>query len=303
MLSGISALCAGLAMLVSAVAAAREQVRIGLIDLSLERLEVSDIPSVTVRMLSFWSTGTVPATRQSKKNKRNHSAEMLHTAAAAFRAADPATPLEVYVAAPFRQDPSTGALTLYGDELELAYAWFARNGVKLVGETFVGPDTEMQRAAIGRAAELGLVVFASAGNGPRHNSVPPYPASYDEAISISTTQLADELSREQERDTYVDFSVAPRLLSPMAYRQDPELESLLGSSAATATALGLTAAVEASWPITGRDATIAALACISEAPERLTAGKAWGRGVLSVASVTARLAAARGAASPCSKPV
>ena len=232
-------------------ALAREPARVGLVDLMIARTDGLSIPGIAVRTLSFASTGTEPAVRQKNVKFRRHGDDMVRAVATAFRATDPETPIEILVATPFRQD-AEGNLALVIDELELAYAWFAQNGVTLVGETFVAPASSAQRAAIAAASGHGLIILASAGNGPAFNAVPPFPAAYPGVISISTTHLSAELMREADRDSYVDFSVAPPLKSNLSYRRDPEAMTMLGSSAATATALGLAAALHVAWPVVTR---------------------------------------------------
>jgi hypothetical protein len=279
-------------------ALAREPARVGLIDLMIARTDGLSIPGVAVRALSFASTGTEPAVRQKNVKSRRHGDDMLRAVATAFRAADPETPIEILAATPFRQDAG-GNLVLVGDELELAYAWFAQNRVTLVGETFVGSDSPVQRAAIATASGRGLIILASAGNGPALNAVPPFPAAYPGVISISTTRLSAELLREVDRDSYVDFSVAPPLKSTLSYRRDPEAMTMLGSSAATATALGLAAALHVAWPVVTREDLVELMACVAAANGAVDGGRVWGRGALSVASVKSHLIAGRGLQSPC----
>ena len=259
---------------------AASAVRVGLIDLGIERTDFSKLENVTVRTMTFWTSGTSEARKQDKQHARNHGEEMVNSLVASFRAVDPTTPIIVYVATPFHADTKTGALSLNMDELNYAYNWFAHEGVRIIGETFVGPDSDEQHAALRRATSLGLVVLASAGNGPSHNAVPPFPAAYDESISISTTELSAELSRERDRDSYVDFSVAPKSISAIAYRNDPEVSSLLGSSAATATATGILSALSLRSTLKDRADAVMVLGCVARPAASFAAGRAWGNGVL-----------------------
>ncbi|MBL8628965.1 MAG: S8 family serine peptidase [Rhodospirillaceae bacterium] len=265
-------------------------VKIGIVDLGIERADYADLENVTVRTMAFWTSGTAEARKQDKSHRNNHGEEMVRTAVRNFRAIDKTTPIIVYVATPFRADPVTGALQLNLDDLQFAYEWFAHEDVKLVGQMFVGRDTEDQRAALAKATERGLVVMASAGNGPRSNAVPPYPAAYDDAISISTTALTEELSREKNRNSYVDFSVAPKAMSAIMYRADPEAQSLQGSSAATAAALGMLAALHAKAPVRDRADAMAMLSCVARPTDSVASGKAWGNGVLVASEIAAKMA-------------
>ncbi|MDX2142453.1 MAG: S8 family serine peptidase, partial [Rhodospirillaceae bacterium] len=293
-------------MLVAAVTTALAQdsrpARLGLVDLSVAGLDFSDLDNVAVRTMpdahATTHPGTRSAVRQDRDHARAHGAEMVRAAVAAFRAVDAATPIEIYVASPFRADARGARLGLSMNELERAYVWFADNNVTLVAQTFVAPDSPAQREAVALAHRLGLVLLASAGNGPDHNAVPPYPAAYDGVISISTTALETELSREADRDAYVDFSVAPKRFTAIVYRRDPELASRQGSSAATASALGILGAAARRWPVADRAEAINLLGCIAR-PNETFAGRAWGRGVLIASDIGNRLRGLGGAGSPC----
>ena len=273
--------------------------KIGIVDLGIERVDFSDMENTTVRTMSFWTSGTAEARKQDKQHRGYHGEEMVRAAVRNFRAIDKTTPIIVYVATPFRANPKTGQLALDMDDLRFAYDWFAHEGVTLVGQMFVGPDSVNQRQALQHATSRGLVVLASAGNGPRENHVPPYPAAYDEAISISTTALTAELSQEAERNTYVDFSVATRIASRVATRDDPEIMSKQGSSAATASALGILAALAVQTQVQTRDDAMRALSCVAQPTESFAGGKAWGDGVLVAADIGARMARNNG--SPCTR--
>lgn len=286
-------------LLAAPVSYAANAVRIGLIDLGIERADFSGLENVTVRTMTFWTSGTTEARKQDKSHVRNHGEEMVRTMVKSFRAIDPQTPIIVYVATPFRADPKTGALKLDMDDLTFAYNWFAHEGVRIVGETFVGPDSDDQHAALRHAATSGLIVLASAGNGPDHNAVPPYPAAYDEAISISTTALTAALSREPNRDSYVDFSVAPRALTAIAYRNDPEVSSLQGSSAATASATGILGALSLRTSIQDRGDAMMILSCVARPAAGFAGGKAWGSGVLIDREIGAKFRAQGSNAHPC----
>jgi len=296
----IGGLIALLSMLAAAPAASAVQaVKIGLVDLAIDKSDFADLKNVTVRTLSFWTSGTAEARRQDKAHTRSHGAEMVRAAVSSLRAIDSETHVIVYVATPFRADAKTGALKLDMDDLVFAYEWFAHEDVRIVAETFVGPDTETQHDALRRAVNKGLVVLASAGNGPAHNAVPPYPAAYDEAVSISTTALAADLAREPNRDAYVDFSVAPKTRSTIAYRQDPELSSLLGSSAATASAAGILAALSLRAPVRDRGDAVMLLGCVAKPSAGFAGGRAWGDGVLVAHEIGTKLRAQGPGAHPC----
>ncbi len=273
-------------------------VKIGIVDLGIERADYSDMENVTVRTMSFWTSGTNDARKQDKSHRNNHGEEMVREAVRNFRTIDKKTPIIIYVATPFRADPATGALTLSMSDLEFAYDWFAHEDVKLVGQMFVGRDTADQRAALAKAMERGLVVLASAGNGPSSNVVPPYPAAYDDVISISTTALSEELSREPDRNTYVDFSVAPKAMSSISYRSNPEAQSLQGSSAATASALGILAALHVKAPVRNREDAVAMMSCVARPVDTVAGGKGWGNGVLVASEVAAKMA---NGAQPCTR--
>ncbi len=300
----IGGLLALVALMFSApISMAASAVKVGLVDLGIERSDFSNLENVTVRTMAFWTSGTVEARKQDKTRARSHGEDMVRTLVKNFRAIDATTPIIIYVATPFRADPKTGALKLDMDDLTYAYNWFAHEGVRIVGETFVGPDSDDQHAALRHATQAGLVVLASAGNGPEHNAVPPFPAAYDEAISISTTALSAELARETDRNSYVDFSVAPKAISAIAYRNDPEVSSLQGSSAATAAATGILGALSLRRVVKDRGDAVMLLGCVARPAANFAGGHAWGNGVLVATDIGAKLRTQGSNAHPCGSAV
>jgi hypothetical protein len=134
------------------------------------------------------------------------------------------------------------------------------------------------RAAVDAAAAYGLVILTSAGNGPRQNVVPPYPASYGHAIGISTTALGAELDNEADRDAYVRYSVPAPALSSLKLRADPERAALQGSSRATVVAAGLLGALSVRYRIDNREDAV--LLLDRHAMPRTAYAGAYGQGVL-----------------------
>jgi hypothetical protein len=261
-------------------AAQSEPVKIGMIDFALDPSALDEFDDVRVRSVTFAATHYQPARYQSSAHRRGHGETMAAALIEAFREAAPNVPLELYVASPFLQNADTGAQSVDLNELEFAYVWLARQGVKIVAQTFVGRDSPGLQAAVSAAAANGLIILASAGNGPRQNVVPPYPASYGEAIGISTTGLRAELGIETDRNTYVRYSVPAPALSGVKLRSDPELAALEGSSRATVVAAGLLGALSTRYRIESREDAVMLLDAHAVPRPNYDGGGAYGLGVL-----------------------
>lgn len=277
-----------LALAPTAAETPQKAVKIGLVDYAVDHRAFEDLPNVVVKSITFQSTGYRPARFQSQANQRAHGDVMTRALLAAFRQLKPDTPVEVYVATPF-MTADDKRVVLDPEQLAFAYDWFAFQGVRIVAQTFVGADSEGLRAASKRAASHGLIILASAGNGPGENAVPPYPASYAGAIGISTTALVSALAAEPQRNTYVEYSVAALEISVLRLRRDPELSSLLGSSYATAAAAGLLGALSTRCHIGTPDDARAVLDTFAVPLDETPNGRAYGRGVLVPEVITRRL--------------
>jgi hypothetical protein len=255
-------------------------VKIGMVDFAMDPEALDDFAGVTVRSVTFAATDYRPARFQSAAHRRGHAETMAAALVTAFQDAAPGTELELFVASPFLQNAESGAQSIDLEELEFAYAWLARQGVKIVAQTFVGRDTPALRAAMAAATAHGLVVLASAGNGPGQNVVPPYPASYAHAIGISTTGLRGELAAEADRDAYVRYSVPAPAYSSLKLRADPELAALGGSSRATVVAAALLGALSTRYRVEDRDDALLLLDAHAVPRSAYAGGGAYGVGVL-----------------------
>jgi hypothetical protein len=283
--------------------AAAPAAKVGLIDLTLDPRTLARTPGIKLRHLSFWATGFAAAAKQSREHRRDHGEVMAGALIEAFRTLAPEAALELYVASPFVED-AEGRKLIDIDQLGFAFDWFAGQGVSVVALTFVGRASPALAAAIDRAAAHGLVVLASAGNGPGHNPVPAYPAAYPGVIAVGTTALAAERAAEDHRllevaaasdapaarRAYVDYGVAAPLFTTLQLRRDPELASLLGSSRAVVVAAGVLAAAAEGRALAGLAEALALLDRLAEtcAPDIAA------RGVIDLA----RLRAARGRRPP-----
>lgn len=268
-----------------------ESVKLGLIDFALSPETLNSFRRVTVRSVTFAATSFATARYQSARNARAHGDVMTEELIKSFQTAAPGADLELYVASPFLEDPMTGKQVIDFDQLGFAYTWFARQGVKVVAQTFVSRDNALLEMTLRNAAKEGLVILTSAGNGPRQNAVPPYPARYvDAAIGISTTALQDELDQESDRNAYVRYSVPPPSLSPLKMRQNPESAALIGSSRATVAAAGYLGALMTRYRVeTAADAML--LLDTVALPAAGFEGGAYGKGVLMNEAVMQQLRA------------
>ncbi len=255
-------------------------VKIGLIDFALRHDALKSHHNVTVRSITFEMTGYNAARTQTAQHARGHGDVMADELIRAFQGAAPGNSLELYVASPFVENPTTGRQSIDFEQLGFAYTWFAQQGVKIIAQTFVAKDNPKLKAAIATASQQGLVILTSAGNGPQQNAVPPFPASYDTTIGISTTGLGSELSQERNRNTYVRYSVPAPATSAIRLRQDPELASLEGSSRATVAAAGLLGALATRYRLDNRDDAVTVLDAIAVPVAEFGGRAAYGLGVL-----------------------
>ncbi|MSO99338.1 MAG: hypothetical protein EXR11_14175 [Rhodospirillaceae bacterium] len=257
-----------------------ETIKIGLIDFALRHESFKAFKGVTVRSITFETSALRPARMQSAAHIRGHGDVMAAELIEAFQAASPDAELELFVASPFLEDPATGRQTIDYIQLEFAYIWLARQGVKIVAQTFVAKASPALETAIAAATREGLVILTSAGNGPQQNAVPPFPASYGNTIGISTTGLSGELSLEENRNTYVRYSVPAPAISGLKLRQDPELGSLAGSSRATVAAAGLLGALTTRYRLETREDALLLLDTLAVSVADYGQQKVYGLGVL-----------------------
>ena len=240
-------------LLTPGLAAWAETVKVGLIDFALRHEALSRFDNVKVRSITFETSEMPPARFQTTENKRGHADVMAQSLVEAFQSAAPDVDLELFVASPFLQNAKTGQQVIDLEQLEFAYTWLARQGVKVVAQTFVARDSAALAEAITTATDLGLIILSSAGNGPRQNVVPPFPASYPDVIGISTTALGADLGQESNRDSYARYSVKAPAASSLRLRDDPELAILAGSSRATVAAAGYLGAMATRYRLNGRE--------------------------------------------------
>jgi len=264
-------------------------VKIGLIDFALRRETLNSFDHVTIRSITFDASNYKAARYQSAKHTRGHGDVMVGELIAAFQAAAPENKLELYVASPYLENPNTGQQVIDFDQLAFAYTWFARQGVKIIAQTFVANDNPQLASAVAAADEQGLVILTSAGNGPQQNAVPPFPASYDKTIGISTTALQAELRAEKNRNAYVRYSVKAPSVSTLKLRQDPELSVLNGSSRATVAAAGLLGALTTRYSIQTRDDATQLLDSIAVPVAEYGSHDFYGMGVLVIDVVAQHL--------------
>lgn len=303
--AGLAAIAAfvGATLLPSPSTANEPAAKIGLIDLTLNPETLSRFSGVTIKHLSFWTTGYTKASKQSREHTQDHGEVMARALIEAYQAMAPGAALELYVASPFIEN-AEGKKLLDVEQLAFAFDWFASQGVKVVALTFVGRNTPTLASALDHAAALGLIVLGSAGNGPSHNPVPAYPAAYANVIAIGTTGLNGDRSAEDHvlhdaaiksgghfssRGSYVDYGVTVPALTQMQLRRDRELSALQGSSRATVVAAGLLVAVTLESALhTADDAMTALDGLVSPCDPEIAA-----RGVLDVQALQSTVKARR----------
>ncbi|MBL8642550.1 MAG: hypothetical protein JNK21_01345 [Rhodospirillaceae bacterium] len=263
LLAGLFAVAGGIVLpKLANAASSAPAAKIGLIDLHLRPETLGGYAGVKIRHLSFWASGYGRPAKQSAAHRRDHGEVMARALIEAYQALSPSAALELFIASPFVEN-AEGRKLIDMEQLGFAFDWFASQGVKIVALTFVGRNSPGLAAAMDQAHRRGLVVLASAGNGPDENPVPAYPAAYGSVIAIGTTGLNAARAAEDARLTdvslntdgpvsrrgYVDYGVkAPQFTSAQA-RRDPDVTAMLGSSRATVVAAGVLAAAAHSRPV------------------------------------------------------
>ena len=263
-------------------------IKVGLIDLEVDDATLNRLDVTDVKRMTFWSRGLQPARYQFDIQTIGHGDRMAQILVDTIYEITPEAEIELFVATPIQEDPR-GRLILDPAQLRFAYDWMAFQGVNVVAQTFVADNTPAQQDVYRRIQELGMVVFASAGNGPAENAVPPYPATFPDVIGISTTALKGQLAREANRHAYTDYSVPAPRISNRRIQRDPDLALEIGSSRATVRATGIAVGMIPNAETNSVGAVRRALDNVAIPIELWSGSGAYGRGVLDMDVIKALL--------------
>ena len=111
---------------------------------------------------------------------------------------------EVYAAAVFESDRDRGEIASTVS-LVRALDWLMSSGVDVVNISLAGPPNRLLEAALGRAAEQGVMILAAAGNGGPV-AEPMYPAAYDSVVAVTAVDSGGQVYRLANRGNYLDLA-------------------------------------------------------------------------------------------------
>jgi len=115
------------------------------------------------------------------------------------RGAAPGAPL--VIADIFGTDPTGGNAIA----LARALAWFARNRVRVVAVSLVGPANPLVQRVVAAAQSRGMYIVAAVGNDGRA-APPAYPASYPGVIAVTAVDARGRVLIEAGRALHLDYA-------------------------------------------------------------------------------------------------
>jgi hypothetical protein len=111
---------------------------------------------------------------------------------------------EVYAAAVFESDRDRGEIASTVS-LVRALDWLMSSGVDVVNISLAGPPNRLLEAALGRAAEQGVMILAAAGNGGPV-AEPMFPAAYESVVAVTAVDSGGQVYRLANRGNYLDLA-------------------------------------------------------------------------------------------------
>lgn len=184
-----------------------EPVRVGIIDTPVTKIIGGD-HGVKISSASFLDAGQRPGSARTEVNLE-HGSVVASSFVEQSRRIDPSRPIEIYSAQAFSS--ADGDRDSLGNKpLSLRYAaatraldWFKANDVRVVVAAFNSPDGPGVQKFMGRAKELGIVVFAGTNN--VQTRTPPFPARHPDAISVTGKNADLDFRFNRSMDSWVMF--------------------------------------------------------------------------------------------------
>lgn len=251
-------------------AAAQNQPRevvVGILDVRSDSLTFGD-EKTDIAYKEFTAPGKMPANWQTESGA-DHGQLMASAFVRQIRQIDRDIPIRILGANVFQENQSTSsALYTYGSRTgskrtlsvnwegaKEALSWFKQNGVSVVLTAFNGSDSNALRSFMKEAGDLGMTVFASAGN---KVGGAIYPAAYPEAISVAGDNKDLAFRKDPSISTWANFAMDGGTSLRLKGGKNDE-----GSSFATAKAAAFGAYFKAIVPDAERDDIKAAIAKVS----------------------------------------
>lgn len=178
----------------------------------------------------------------------------------------------------FAADVYCGAPT-GGNALEVAQAlaWLARQQVRVVNLSLVGPDNALLKRAVASAIGRGMVVVAAVGNdGPA--AAPLFPSAYPQVIGVTAVDPRDRVLPEAGRGPQVDLAAVGAQVEAAA--PGGRFERMRGTSFAAPRVAALAAQALAAHPDEDADALLSALAAHARDLGKPGPDPVYGRGLV-----------------------
>lgn len=252
----------------SAVAQSQhKEVVIGILDVRSDSLTFGD-EKTDISYREFTAPGKIAANWQTESGA-DHGQLMASAFVRQVRQIDRDIPIRILGANVFQENQSTSsALYTYGSRTgskrtlsvnwegaKEALSWFKQNGVNVVLTAFNGNDSNALRSFMKEAGDLGMTVFASAGN---KVGGPIYPAAYPEAISVAGDNKDLAFRKDPSVASWANFAMDGGTSLRLKGGKNDE-----GSSFATAKAAAFGAYFSAIVPDADRDGIKAAIRKVS----------------------------------------
>ncbi len=179
---------------------------IGLVDGAIARTHPC-FHSTRIREKHFLPAGGQAAYRHGTMT----ASVILADPACGVNGVSPRSPL--YLATVFMRLPEWGPVTT-AESLVAALDWLAASPARIVVLALAGPPNALLEAAVARAAERGLLLFAAAGNDGPH-APPRYPAAYPAVFAVTAVDRRGRVYVHAVRGPHIAFA-APGVDVPVA---------------------------------------------------------------------------------------
>jgi len=251
------------AMAQSVPQSASPEVRVGIVDVRADELTFAD-KRTSIEYRPFTEKGKWTAEWLTEAGV-DHGQMMASAFVRQLRQVDPQAPVKIFAANVFQENSGTGSakytqatgtasrrtLSVNWEGAREALAWFKQNNVKVVLTAFNGNDSAAMRAFMKDAGDMGMTVFASAGN-KVGGSI--YPAAYPQAISVAGDNRDLAFRNDATLSRWVNFTMDGGVPMGASGRQVDE-----GSSFASAKAAALGAYYVAHHPDADRNQIASAI--------------------------------------------
>ena len=184
-----------------------DPIRVGIIDTDATVVHQPK-NGVTVSYASFIREGAVPGSHKTKSG-REHGADVARAFIEQAEQIDPKSPIHIYSAGVFfrtgnkRDEDGNRPMEIDWSAANKALDWLRDNNVRVVITPFIARESLEVNEFMGKARELGMVVFAATQN--VHTNVQPFPARHPDAISVTGSSRNLDFSTNEAMREWVMF--------------------------------------------------------------------------------------------------